>query len=160
MEDGHMGVFRDGADGAIFSAWQPLSFAGAASVNKVGAWVWSELDTRDVDGASRFYGDVFGWTLEPIEVDGQMVYGTWRLDGRSIGGLLPMGPQFPATIPANWMVYFGVENVDEARAKVESLGGRALAEPVDVPQGRFLALMDPLGAAFAILQGEYDPPPG
>ena len=157
MEDGRMGVFRDGADGAIFSVWQPLSFAGAGVVNRVGAWVMNELDTRDVDGAARFYGEAFGWTFDPIEVEGQLVYGSWRLDGRLIGGVLPIGPQFPASIPANWMVYFGVDDVDATRTKVEGLGGRALADPVDVPTGRFLALMDPLGAAFAVLQtAEYD----
>jgi predicted enzyme related to lactoylglutathione lyase len=155
-----MGVFRDGADGAIFSVWQPLSFSGAGAVNKVGAWAWSEVDTRDADGAARFYREAFGWTFQPIEQDGTMVYGSWSLDGRLIGGLLPMGPQFPAEIPANWMVYFGVDDVDQTRATVEGLGGRALADPIDVPQGRFVALMDPLGAAFAVLQGNYDPPPG
>ena len=160
MEDGRMGIFRDGADGAIFSVWQPLSFAGAAVVNRVGAWAMSELDTRDADGAARFYRDAFGWEFKPIEVDGNMVYGSLTLDGRLVAGLLPMGPQFPPSVPANWLVYFGVESVDETRARVEQLGGSTLAEPMDVPSGRFVVLQDPQGAAFAVLQGEYDPPPG
>jgi hypothetical protein len=29
-----------------------------------------------------------------------------------------------------------------------------------VPEGRFVALMDPHGAAFSIWEGSYDPPPG
>jgi predicted enzyme related to lactoylglutathione lyase len=160
MEDGRMGVFRDGADGAIFSVWQPLSFKGAQAVNQVGAWAWGELDTRDTGGAAKFYAEAFGWKLAPIEQDGQTVYGSWSLDGRLIGGLLPMGPQFPPTIPASWIAYFGVDDVDATRTRVEGMGGRALTDAMDVPNGRFLALMDPQGAAFAVLQGSYDPPPG
>jgi hypothetical protein len=29
-----------------------------------------------------------------------------------------------------------------------------------VPQGRFVALTDPQGAAFMVLEGHYDAPPG
>jgi hypothetical protein len=158
-DDGRMAVFVDGADGAMFAVWQPLSFQGAQAVNRVGAWVWSELNARDVEGAQRFYGDVFGWTFEPIEQDGELVYGSWRLDGRLIGGLLPMGPRFPPDVPANWVAYFGVDDVEAAGEHVRRLGGQVVAGPMDVPQGRFLTLTDPLGAVFALWQGEFEPPP-
>jgi predicted enzyme related to lactoylglutathione lyase len=120
----------------------------------------NELDTRDFDGARRFYGEVFGWEVVPIEQDGQVVYGSVQLNGRLVAGMLPMGAQFPAGVPNHWRPYFGVEDLDASAAEVRELGGQLLTEPMAVPQGRFIAAADPNGATFSLMQAEYDPPPG
>ena len=44
-----------------------------------------------------------------------------------------------------------VEDADAAAAKVRSLGGHVLMEPIDIPPGRFVVVADPQGAAFAIM---------
>ena len=42
--------------------------------------------------------------------------------------------------------------VDLATAKMAaSLGATVLAEPTDIPPGRFAAILDPQGAAFSVL---------
>src|SRR5689334_3435078 len=61
MQAGRMALFTDGADGAIFGIWQPGQNRGAQVVNQPSALAMNELDTRDPDGAKRFYGEVFGW---------------------------------------------------------------------------------------------------
>ena len=158
---GRMAIFADGADGAVFGVWQPGDNRGAEVVNQVGALAWNELGTRDRDGAERFYGEVFGWALEPIEQSGSFVYGTWKLGGRTIGGLMPMGDEVPAHSPAHWLPYFGVEDLDATRARAEELGAGVRVPRVEVPMGAFSVLSDPSGAVFAILQtSSYDPPPG
>jgi uncharacterized protein len=156
---GRMALFADGADGAIFGIWQPGYNRGAQAVNRPGAMAWNELDTREADAAQGFYGDVFGWTMEPIEQDGSFVYGSLSLDGRKIGGLLPMGDEFPAHVPANWVVYFGVEDVDATAAKAEELGGGIRVPRREVPSGAFSVLSDLHGAVFAVNEGTFDPPP-
>jgi predicted enzyme related to lactoylglutathione lyase len=150
----------DGADGATFRIWQPGGNRGAQAVNRPGAMSWNELDTREPDAAKSFYGDVFGWSLETIEQDGTMVYGSWQHEGRKIGGLLPMGEEFPAHMPANWVAYFGVDDVEATAARAEELGGGVRVPKREVPAGAFSVLSDAHGAVFAVLQGEYDPPPG
>jgi predicted enzyme related to lactoylglutathione lyase len=160
MDAGTMAVFTDAAGGAYFAVWQPDRHRGAQVVNAHGALTMNELDTRDLDGAGRFYGEVFGWELEPIEVGGKVVYGSFKLDGRLVAGALPMGPEFPPEVPANWVPYFGVEDLDASAERAVSLGGQSLMGPIQVPAGRFVVLRDPQGAVFCILQGSYDPPPG
>ena len=157
---GRMAAFQDAAGGAFFAVWEPSGHRGAQRVNGVGALSWNELDTRDPDAAQRFYGDVFGWEAAPIEMDGQTVYVTWRLGGRTIGGMLPMGEMFPPEVPANWLAYFGSEDLDASLRQVEQLGGRMLVPARQMPQGRFAVAADPQGAAFALWEGSYDPPPG
>jgi predicted enzyme related to lactoylglutathione lyase len=159
MEAGRMAVFGDGADGAVFGIWEPGYNRGAQVVNRPGALSWNELDTRDRAGAERFYGEVFGWELEPIEQDGRFVYGSWQLRGRKIGGLLPMGDGFPPQMPAVWVAYFGVESVDATRARAQELGGDVRVERMEVPSGAFSVLADPHGAVFAVSEGTFDPPP-
>jgi predicted enzyme related to lactoylglutathione lyase len=160
MDAGTMAVFTDAAGGAYFCVWQPGRHRGAQRVNAVGALTMNELDTRDLDGAARFYGSVFGWVVEPIEVDGQVVYGSFKLDGRLVAGLLPMGDAFPPEVPPNWVPYFGVADLEASGSRVDELGGQVLMGPEAVPEGRFMALRDPHGAVFCIWQGSYDPPPG
>jgi predicted enzyme related to lactoylglutathione lyase len=88
-----------------------------------------------------------------------MVYGTWKLDGRMVGGLLPMGEEFPAHVPANWVTYFGVDDVDVTAAKAEELGGGVRVPRREVPAGAFSVLSDLHGAVFAVVEGTFDPPP-
>jgi predicted enzyme related to lactoylglutathione lyase len=159
LDAGSMAIFSD-AEGAIFAGWQAGRHRGAQLVNAVGALNMNELRTRDLDGAARFYGEVFGWDVEPIEQGGQVVYGSVKLNGRLVAGMLPMGEVFPAQLPPHWIPYFGVPDLDAAAQKARELGGEALSEPMAVPQGRFVALADPQRAAFMVFEGEYDPPPG
>jgi predicted enzyme related to lactoylglutathione lyase len=160
MTAGRMAVIADAAGGAVFGIWQAGEHRGAQVVNQDGALSWNELGTRDPEAAQRFYADVFGWTATPIEFEGQVVYFSWQLDGRTIGGMLPMGDQFPAEVPPNWLAYFGAADLDAAAAEIERLGGRVLMPRREVPAGAFAVFADSQGAAFACVQGTYDPPPG
>jgi predicted enzyme related to lactoylglutathione lyase len=160
LDLGRMAVFADAAGGAVLAVWQPGQHRGAQVVNQVGALSWNELDTRDTDAAERFYGEVFGWESEPIEYEGEFVYATWKLGGRTIGGMLPMGDSFPPDVPPNWVAYFGVEDLESTAATVERLGGGMLVPPRDMPNGRFAVFADLHGAVFACWSGTYDPPPG
>ena len=160
MDAGTSAIFADAAGGAVFAVWQPRVHHGAHLVNAPGALAMNELATRDLDAAARFYGAVFDWSFEPLEIEGKVRYGFFKLGGRTVAGLLPMGDAFPAEIPPHWVPYFGVEDLDASVEKVRGLGARVLAGPTPVPQGRFVALRDPHGAVLSIWQGSYYPPPG
>jgi predicted enzyme related to lactoylglutathione lyase len=149
MEFGRMAVFEDSA-GAAFSVWQPANHIGSGLVNEAGALSWNELLTRDVDASKTFYGSVFGWTANPLQM-GEMVYTEWKLGDASVGGMLKMDENFPADVPSHWMVYFAVADADATAEKVAALGGRIHQPPVDIPQGRFALAADPQGAMFSFI---------
>jgi predicted enzyme related to lactoylglutathione lyase len=152
------GVFID-REGAHFSV-QADRHRGAQRVNAPGTWTMSELRTRDLETARAFYREVFGWDVVPIEQGGQVVYAGVQLDGRLVAGMLPMGEAFPPELPPHWIPYFGVPDVEAAAEMTRGLGGQALSGPIAVPKGRFVPLVDPQGAAFMVMEAEYDPPPG
>lgn len=65
--------------GAVFSLCQPGTRRGAQVVN-ASTWNWSNLDTPDMAAAQAFYGPVFGWEADVVEL-GDAPYGMWRLPG-------------------------------------------------------------------------------
>jgi len=67
--------------------------------------------------------------------------------------MLEMTKEWPADIPAHWMIYFAVENCDTAIKKVVELGGQVCVPATDVPDvGRFSVICDPQGAVFSVIQ--------
>ena len=56
-----MRAFR-GAVGARRGRSPDELAALAELVNEPGTWNWSDLNTRDPEGAKVFYGELFGWT--------------------------------------------------------------------------------------------------
>jgi uncharacterized protein len=147
---GRMAVFVDPA-GAFISVWQPQSHHGADVVNEPNAFCWTELATRDIDGAKRFYEAVFGWRGE-TNAYGETSYTEWKLGGRTVGGMIQMNEEWPEEVPPHWMVYFAVDDIDAAAGRVEELGGKVAVAPTDTPAGRFAVVNDPHGAVFSIIR--------
>jgi predicted enzyme related to lactoylglutathione lyase len=154
MDLGKLGVFSD-PEGAVCGIWEPGTFAGAEIVNEPGAFAWNELNTRDPEGAKSFYGEVFGWEYVEHEIARDAGGGTYiefTVGGNSAGGIIDMRGRVPDQVPPNWLVYFAVEDADEAVEQIKAGGGSVAMGPVDIPAGRFAVAMDPHGAAFAVIK--------
>ena len=147
---GRMAIFAD-PTGAAIGVWQPKTFIGAELANDPGSFAWNELNTRDVAAAKAFYPDVFGWTPNDLDMEG-LKYTEWKLGDKSVAGMITMPDMVPAEVPAHWLVYFGTENTDATVARATELGAMTLLPPTDIPPGRFAVLMDPDGAAFAVIK--------
>jgi uncharacterized protein len=151
FDAGRMAVISD-PEGAVFALWQPGTQIGAGVVNEPGTLSWNDLATRDPEGAQRFYGELFGWTFDPVAP----IYLTIRNGEQMNGGVRVMG-RGEEQVPPHWLPYFAVDDLGAAVALANDLGGKALAPPMEVPAGRFAALADPHGAAFALFAGDFDP---
>ena len=117
---------------------------------KHGAFGWAELMTTDPKAATAFYSELFGWKTEESPMAG-IPYTVIHVDGRPVGGIMPMPPDCGAMTPA-WGVYVTVDDVDAVAAQVESLGGKLLRPPEDIPEvGRFCVLQDPQGAVICAI---------
>ena len=151
MSVGRMAVIQD-PQGAFFMLWQPREHIGAGLVNAPGALVWNELQSPDLDASASFYGDLFGWQVEQAD-EMQDRYLSIKNAGDNNGGMRELTPPSPP----NWLVYFGVEDVEEALAKVDELGGSKLAGPIDIQIAKIAVVADPQGAVFALYAGELEP---
>ena len=149
-DQGHMAVFTDPA-GAHFGAWQAEKMDGFHAEGS-GTFAWAELSSRGIDAALPFYMSLFGWGTHASEMPDGSSYVEFQVDGTSIAGAQVMPAMVPAEVPSYWLVYFGVEDVDAAFARVLGLGGSEMVMPMDFPGGRFAIVADAEGAAFGLLR--------
>ncbi len=152
MEAGRMAVIQD-PQGAFVMVWQPGRHFGAALVNAPGALVWNELSSPDLEASSAFYSSLFGWTIAPFEESPER-YLSIKVGDANNGGIRELNPP---GMPPNWLVYFGVDDIDQSLARVAELGGGTVAGPIDIQIARIAVVSDPQGAMFAIYAGELEP---
>ncbi|MEU8655460.1 VOC family protein [Actinoplanes philippinensis] len=117
------------------------------TVSSPGAPNWVDLATSDLDGAIRFYTELFGWTAQ-ISGDEFGGYTTFLLNGLPVAGA---GPLFGQGQPTAWSSYIAAADADVMAARVEAAQGKVLVPPFDVmDQGRMAAFLDPAGAPFSV----------
>ena len=150
MDLGRMAIFAD-PTGAVLGVWQPGTFIGAEIVSEPGALLWNELNTREPGAAKAFYGDVFGWSFEEREFE-TGTYNSLKVGDTTVGGMIDITGRAPDEVPAHWLVYFDVEDVDATVAKLQELGGSVSFGPVDIVAGRMAVVSDPFGAVFAVIK--------
>jgi predicted enzyme related to lactoylglutathione lyase len=138
--------------GAHLGAWQADTFPGFTVVGEPGAPSWFELFTRDYHKAVAFYQDVFRWETQSVGDTDDFRYTLMRNpDGEGeLAGIMDASSFLPEGVDAHWSVYWDVEDVDEAVAKVRTLGGTVEADPTDTPYGRMATVADPCGASFKL----------
>jgi predicted enzyme related to lactoylglutathione lyase len=109
-----------------------------------GTFVWDELLTTDPDAAAKFYGSLFEWPVEKMDM-GEASY--WLF--KDTAGMMKLPPD--AAHPPHWLAYVGSADVDLSAKRAVALGATMFVEPRDIPVvGRFSVLADPTGATFAL----------
>jgi predicted enzyme related to lactoylglutathione lyase len=116
-----------------------------------GTFAWVDYAAEDLDSAKRFYGELFGWSLdEGGATSTGDPYVMARLDGKDVGGMMKLPEeQAQMGVPPHWNSYVVVEDVDASASRVSDLGGQVHVLPMDLPEaGRIAVVADPTGAAF------------
>jgi predicted enzyme related to lactoylglutathione lyase len=152
LGQGRMLIAAD-PEGAMFGIWEPQAHTGAQLVNENATLTWNQLATRDLDGAARFFGAVFGHAFETLPDTPAEAYRVFKVGDHVAGGVIAMPPEVPAEAPPHWLTYFWLDDVDAGAERARELGGDVLREPTDSPYGRSATLRDPQGALFAVIRG-------
>lgn len=112
-----------------------------------------EVFADDMERASRFYGDVFDWTVNKWEGEGGFTY--WLVDtgkepAQGINGGIVQRPD-PHAVTT---VILDVPSVDEYTDKITSAGGTVLVPKLPVPGVGYAAYFrDTEGNPFGIFEG-------
>ncbi|MEW5755191.1 MAG: VOC family protein [Pseudomonadota bacterium] len=116
-----------------------------------GAFSWCELLTDQPEKAKEFYGQLFGWTLEEMKMQGGPEYLVIKVGDTAIGGMMKK-PSMAKDAPNYWGTYVTVKSADETAAKAKKLGATILVPPTDIPGvGRFCVLQDAQGATLSAI---------
>jgi len=125
-----------------------------------GTVAWTELMTRDIAAAKRFYGRICGWRFVdvPMGPDGP-IYTLGMKGEQPVIGMMDMADSGePPEVAPYWMSYFAVADVDATVEGLEEMGGRLVRPPFDVPgTGRIAIVIDPTGALHGLMTPEPMP---
>jgi len=148
LSAGRLGFLQDPTGGAL-GIWEPGDHPGFELVTEANSVCWHELATRDLETASRFFEDLFGWNTidNPIAPAG---YRTIRSGEDDLGGILQMTEEW-GEMPPHWTVYFAVEDTDQSAETIQEAGGKVHFGPFDTPIGRLAVCADDQGAHFHII---------
>jgi uncharacterized protein len=101
-----------------------------------------EIGCRDKSAAEGFYAELFGWQTQPSGPSTMILAETGGIGGH----LTSLGHE-----PFHYVtIYVQVDDVPAALAKAESLGGKRIVPPVEIPQGTFAWFADPDGNTIGL----------
>ncbi|MEV5874653.1 VOC family protein [Streptomyces sp. NPDC052101] len=119
---------------------------------------WTELGTSDLEGAKRFYTELFGWRPE---TDPRPEAGGYTVAHLGDAAVAALSPLYQESQPVAWNVSFAVRDADAAVRRVEEAGGTVILGPMDIfDVGRFAVVLDPTGAVFQLWQARSFPGAG
>jgi uncharacterized protein len=110
-------------------------------------FVHIELVSTDVDKAKSFYGKLFNWKLEDVDM-GDMIYTLVKV-GDGTGGGLMQNPMPDGH--SMWIAYVKVGNVKKATSKAKALGAKVRKGVTEVKGAGSLSIItDPTGAMLGL----------
>ena len=115
-----------------------------------GAPCWADLSTADVEGARRFYSELFGWEAQAPspEFGGYFMF---TRDGVPVaGGMGPMGDMPGRNL---WQVYLASADIEATLKTAAAEGAEIVSPPMAVADlGKQAIIVDPTGANLGIWQ--------
>ncbi len=118
-----------------------------------GAMAWADLTVRDATQVRDFYAAVVGWEAVPVPMSG---YNDFQMNlpgtDQPVAGIChARGAN--ANLPAQWLVYVTVADLDASIDACTNHGGMLIAEPRGMGSyGRFCVIKDPAGAVMALIE--------
>ncbi len=123
------------------------------STAPVGSVVWSDLTVKNAENVKDFYAQVIGWQANSINMgdyedfsmqlpsNNQDVVGICHAKGSNAG------------LPAQWLLYFKVANLDDSIAQTQARGGQLLSKVKSYGStSRYIIIQDPAGAVCALFE--------
>lgn len=104
---------------------------------------WFEVMGKDAKATQAFYGDVLGWSFDPMP--GNDGYGLVQ-DTNGVGGGV-------GEAPVSWSTFYvAVDDLAAAVARAEKAGGTVLMPPTPIPSGTIAVIGDPNGQPVGLAQ--------
>jgi predicted enzyme related to lactoylglutathione lyase len=107
-----------------------------------------EVVGKDANALQNFYKRAFGWEMQSMMPE----YAMARPGGQT--GINGGVGQAMGGSPGHVTFYIAVDDLGAALKKVESLGGRKVSDPMDIPNGPSIAMFtDPEGHLIGLVKG-------
>ena len=113
-------------------------------------FVHVELNSTDVEKSKDFYGKLFNWKFEDMQMDQGMTYTLINVGEGTGGGMLK---QLMPGSPSSWLAYVLVDDIQAATRKARDLGANVMKDSMQVKDMGWLSIIvDPTGAMLGLWQ--------
>lgn len=121
----------------------------------IGSIIWNDLTIENAEEVSKFYSEVVGWKSEPVNMGDYHDYNMLRPEDDVTGAGICHARGVNKNLPAQWLIYIAVENLDQSITRCLELGGKVIV-PVKLMKGygRHCVIQDPAGAVCALFEAE------
>ena len=117
---------------------------------------WFDLTVPDADEVRDFYRAVVGWESQALGMGGYDDYVMMNAAGTAVAGVCHTRG-VNADLPATWLAYVLVDDVDASVQRCTEHGGTALTSIKGPADGaRYCVIRDPAGAVLALMQRAAD----
>ena len=114
--------------------------------NKIGRILWHDLTVDNAENICDFYQEVIGWEKEGLSMgDYEDFIIKNPKDNEVIAGICH-SRGMNKDLPAQWLMYVTVENLDESLEKCKKLGGKVLGDKRRIGEEYYCLIQDPAGA--------------
>ncbi|MBT8137361.1 MAG: VOC family protein [Gammaproteobacteria bacterium] len=112
---------------------------------------WIDLTVENADEVRDFYSDVAGWKADKVDMGDYSDYMMSPPGGNAVSGVChARGGN--ADMPAVWMLYIVVDDLDASISSCNARGGSVVAGPKTMGDARYCVIRDPAGAMAALYQ--------
>ena len=125
------------------------------SKTPVGSIIWNDLTVKNAEEISKFYSEVIGWKTEPVSMGSYNDYNMLRPEDDVTGAGICHAHGVNENLPAQWLIYIAVENIEKSVERCTSLGGKVIAPTKFMKgYGKHCIIQDPAGAVCALFEPE------
>ncbi len=122
----------------------------------VGEIGWMDLTVPNAQEVRDFYRGVVGWEVAELDMGGYSDYCMNLPDGGDTVAGICHARGGNADLPAQWLLYINVANLDESLTACSQSGGKLVAGPKKMGSSRYAVIQDPAGAVAALFQHGKD----
>ena len=112
---------------------------------------WVDMTVDDAEKLRDFYKAVAGWAHEDVSMGDYADYAMTTPAGEGVSGICHARGS-NADLPAGWLIYITVDDVEASAAACEAHGGEVIVPIRGLAGGRFCVIRDPSGAVAALYQ--------
>ena len=123
----------------------------SAYLGQIGAIVWKDLTVENADVIRDFYSEVAGWKHEPVDMGDYADYNMMPPKGGDPVAGICHARGANAHLPARWLLYVNVEDIDSSIRRAVELGGYLVDGPRGMGKSRFCVIRDPAGAVIGLI---------
>ncbi len=118
----------------------------------IGEMAWIDLSVQNAGEIKDFYQEVIGWQSEAVSMGDYDDYAMNSPEtGEAITGICH-AKGVNSDLPATWMPYFIVADIEHSTAQVSAQGGELLTPIKSMGNDKYVVLKDPAGAICALYQ--------